>query len=314
VTHHTADAALLVRPASFSHNPETARTNAFMPRETPAGDHLPAAQAESDALARNLAAAGVRVLTAYEPPGANTPDALFPNNWLSTHPDATAVLYPMRDPSRRRERRAEVLDLLRAHNLPIARVDDTLLPREHHDQPCEGTGSLVIDHAHRRAFAARSPRTHESTAREAARLLRLEPVIFDAPGPGATPIYHTNVLLALAPTWAIVCPDAIAPADRDRVLDALRAPDRALIHITPDQMARFTANALALRSARDDTPLCAISESGFAALTKPQRAALTDRCRPVVTPIPTIERIAGGSVRCMICELFLPPAPDTISP
>ncbi|HUO80239.1 MAG TPA: arginine deiminase-related protein [Steroidobacteraceae bacterium] len=305
-----ARAVLMVRPATFYANPETQATNAFQHAvAVPAADTLAAAQAEFDRAAEALAAAGVEVAVADADPLAETPDALFPNNWFSTHADGRVVLYPMAVPSRRRERRPQLLAALAArHRWRIARTAD-LTGLEAQGLIVEGTGSLVLDHGARLAYAALSPRTHAAAVESACRELGYEPVAFHAYDAAGREVYHTNVLMAVGPGLAVLASGMIAPgADLRRVFDALERSGKALLDISPEQVGEFAGNVLFLDGGREG-PLVAVSRRAWASLTRPQRALLEQHARPVPCAVETIEHVGGGGIRCMLAEIFLPHAP-----
>jgi hypothetical protein len=298
----TSGTVLLVRPAAFGFHAEAAQSNAF----AAAGDEPGAAAravTEFDGLRRTLEAAGVRCLVLDDTPDPARPDAVFPNNWVSFHGDGTMIVYPMANAARRLERRLDaLLPLLDANGMaPIEVID--LSPLEAEGAFLEGTGSLILDRPRARAFACRSPRTSAAGVRafEAATGWTVE--LFDAADRHGRQIYHTNVMLSLGTGFALICADAIADADRERVLAALGA-GREIIAVGFDQMERFACNALELRGA--DGPVLALSATALDCLRPGQRAALERFGRPVPVAIPTIERIGGGSVRCMIAEVFLP--------
>jgi hypothetical protein len=172
---------------------------------------------------------------------------VFPNNWVSFHGDGTVVLYPMQAPNRREERRIEVLQAVEARlHFRRSRLVD-LRAHEEQGHMLEGTGSLVLDHVHRIAYACRSARTDESLVRKWSELMNYDPLLFDALGADGTPIYHTNVLLSIGSSWAVVCADAIAESDRERVLRRLADSGREIIEISAQAMARFAGNILELQ-------------------------------------------------------------------
>lgn len=307
----TANAVLMVRPASFGWNPETRASNAFQ-RELPqlAGAAGARARAEFDALRAQLVAAGVEVCCIDDTPDPVCPDAVFPNNWVSLHVDGTVVLYPMLAPNRRLERRLEAIGALAAEQgRSIRRLLD-LTHYETQGQFLEGTGSVVFDHAGRVAYACLSPRTQREPLAELCAELGYEPCEFTARDPAGVPIYHTNVMLALGSDLAVVVADAIDPADRARVLERIGASGRHVEAIDAVAMARFAGNVLELRSSQAGRVL-ALSASAAAAFGEAGLARI-HRCvdRLVVAAIPTIETLGGGSVRCMLAEVFLPRVPD----
>lgn len=292
----------MVRPSSFGFNPETAADNVFQqPVEGLSAGH---ALAEFDALVSSLTSAGVVVEQWQEPPGSGCPDALFPNNWVSFAEDGRVVLYPMMAPSRRLERRPEAIRSLQQQGYSISAWTD-LTAGESKGVYLEGTGSLVLDHIHRMAYASVSERTHPSMVEQWCEMMGYEPVLFHS-SMGGVPVYHTNVILSIGTTWAVLCPDAIAHAEeRSLVCSALESTGRMVLHVTPEQVRSFAANILELAD-NEGGYLVACSGSAWRALTAGQRTALEHHARLVPAEIPTIERFGGGSVRCMLAEVFLP--------
>jgi hypothetical protein len=300
----TADAVLMIRPAAFGANPETADSNRFQQAGASAGDAA-AAVREFDGVAARLARAGVEVVVAEDSPSPPKPDACFPNNWVSFHADGTVVTYPMMAPSRRAERReAPIAQLARAGFRAGPRVDLSAL--EARGEFLEGTGSLVLDRPNRVAWACRSPRTTPAALAEFSAALGYRVAPFEALGPDGRPAYHTNVLMAIGDGFALVCAAAIPDGSRRAALLAeLAATGREVVEIDPAEMNGFAGNLLALRSRRGE-PLIAGSEAAWGALAPAKRRRLERHGAIVAAPIPTIERLGGGSVRCMIAEVFLP--------
>ncbi len=304
-----ADAALMVRPARFGYNPDTASTNAFQ-RPDRSGGAVAAGRAEFDGLAAALAGEGVRLCIVDDTPDPPKPDALFPNNWVSFHEDGTVVLYPLQAPSRRPERRRDAVDaVIERLGFKVSRVLD-LTRHEREGRYLEGTGSLVLDHRQRVAYACRSPRTDESVIAEWSREVGYEPVIFDAADPSGTPIYHTNVLMSLGERAAVVGLEAIAEPDRGRVRERLVSSGRELIEIGASDIERFVGNVLELATYDE-----ALGEYRVLVMSAAARHALPDTSfariaactdEVLIAPVPTIERLSGGSVRCMLAEVFLP--------
>lgn len=303
-----AEAVLLIRPAAFAFNSETAGSNAFQqPHEQIdfAGD----AVAELDQAAGTIAAAGVIVCVAEDSPEPVKPDAVFPNNWISWHRDGTVVLYPMLAVNRRAERRADLIEWVQRQTRFERR---RLLDLSHYETEgrfLEGTGSLVLDHVRRLAFACRSARTDEALVIEWARLMNYEPIVFDAHTARGAPIYHTNVMLAIGTGWVVVCAEAIAAADRARVLTRLEGEQRQVISIRYRTMHAFGANILELAAVRGDSPRSSVLVMSGTAATA-LRTEGDDWARLIGSvdrvlelSAPTIERIGGGGVRCMLAEV-----------
>jgi hypothetical protein len=297
----------MVRPASFGFNPQTAATNAFQRDADPSADRATQglAQREFDDLAKALQLAGVEVLIADDTPMPAKPDAIFPNNWVSFHFDGTVTLYPMLAPNRRLERRDAILEqVVREGRFHVSRTVD-LTHREAEGKFLEGTGSLVLDRAHRVAYASLSPRTDLDVLGEFAQLLDYELVTFEAQGESGQPVYHTNVVMAIGACFAVVCGEAIAhPSHRDAVFNKLRAAGHDIIDISLLQMEAFAGNLLELSSSGG--PVIALSSTGWHSLRPAQQRTLESYAAVVPADIPTIERLGGGAVRCMLAEIHLP--------
>ena len=302
----TAD-VVMIRPACFASNPETLASNRFQTAGTDVAEIVVqrTALAEFDALADALRSAGVRVHVFDDTPTPVKPDAVFPNNWFSTHADGTVVLYPMLAPNRRLERRFDVIEALHARDGFHVHATIDLTHREEESKYLEGTGSLVLDRVNRVAYACLSPRTDLDVLGEFGQRLDYDVVAFDAFDSGGAPIYHTNVLMSLGTRFAAVCTAAIEEGRRAAVVALLESTGRTLVDLSFEQMHSFAGNMLELRT---DTGGCAVAMSATASqsLTDQQRAILAADARIVSVPIPTIEKLGGGSVRCMIAEIHLP--------
>jgi hypothetical protein len=303
----SAGAVLMVRPANFGFNPQTAASNVFQraPEHEGAAATRLLVQQEFDGLAEALQRAGVQVLIAEDTPQPPKPDAVFPNNWVSFHFDGTLTLYPMLAPNRRSERREDVLEqVVREGRFRVSRTVD-LTHREAEGKFLEGTGSLVLDRAHRVAYASLSPRTDLDVLGEFAQLLDYELTTFESRGAAGQPVYHTNVIMSIGTRFAVVCGEAIPEQrHRDAVLNKLRAAGHAILDISLLQMQDFAANLLELAAAGG--PVIALSTTAWRSLDPQQRRILESHARPMPVDIPTIERVGGGGVRCMLAELHLP--------
>ena len=265
---------------------------------------------EFDAFAAALSAEGVGVCVAPDSDSQTLPDAVFPNNWVSFHTDGTVVLYPMYAENRRAERRQEVVDaVVRETGFVVRRVLD-LTAHEKSGGYLEGTGSLVLDHLARVAYACRSPRTDEAVAHEWAREMGYELEMFSAADESGTPIYHTNVLLHVGTRIVVVALDAIAAADRARVAERLSATAREVVAIDHAEMSAFAGNMLEVGSWDEylgDFTILVMSETARHSLATPKYKSLYASVDAVLAvPVDVIERHGGGSVRCMLAEIFLP--------
>jgi hypothetical protein len=303
-----ASAVLMVRPRRFGYNAQTAATNRF---QNPAvADVAERALREFDAFAAALTAEGVTVCVAEDSDAPAKPDAVFPNNWVSFHRDGTVVLYPMHAENRRAERRQEIIDAVtRDTGFEVKRVLD-LTHHEKNGRFLEGTGSLVLDHVARVAYACRSPRTHDQVAAEWARELAYDLEMFSASDEAGTPIYHTNVLMHVGTRAAVVALDAIDQLDRARIAARLENSGRDLIAIDHAEMRGFAGNMLEVGSWDEylgDYTILVMSESARHALATPKYKRLYGSVDAVLAvPVEVIERHGGGSVRCMLAEVFLP--------
>jgi hypothetical protein len=304
-----ADAVLMIRPAAFDYNPETALTNK-MQHPADGQDSRSRARGEFNGLVKALESEGISVCAVEDTPEPVKPDAVFPNNWVSFHHDGTVVLYPMQAETRRRERRQEVIDTVaRQLGFKVSRVLD-LTHHEREGRFLEGTGSLILDHTERVVYASLSPRTHPEVVEEWAREMGYEPCVFAAFDCAGVPLYHTNVLMCIGARLAVVGTEAVAQSDRAPLLERLRASGRDVIEIGHDEIAQFAGNMLELATwdeALGDSQVLVMSEAARRGL-RPENFARLSSCTDSVlaVPVPTIERLGGGSVRCMLAEVFLP--------
>jgi hypothetical protein len=299
-----ASSVVMVRPHRFHPNPETAADNNFQrPARGRAADIAAAAYREVSTVAELLRAEGVRVHLFEDPGDRRTPDSVFPNNWFSTHAGGHVALYPMYAPSRRRERRCDVIDMLKSSYRVQAVIDYSGL--EPDGLVLEGTGAMVFDHVARVAYVARSRRADPAALERFCTHFQYEPVLFDAVDSGGRPIYHTNVLMCVATGFALVGFGAFV--DRRRAAEVrarLRDCGREVIALAASQIDAFAGNALEL-SGREGR-LLALSRRAFASLQREQRQAIERSARLLPLDVPTIE-LAGGSVRCMLADIHLAP-------
>ena len=301
----STNAIVMIRPHRFHPNPETAADNAF--QQAIAEGEMPAvstaAQREFDDAVETLRAAGVTVHVVDDTATPEKPDAVFPNNWFSTHHDGRIALYPMYSAARRRERRHDLIDELRK-NYRITDVVDYSLCEEQ-GQCLEGTGSLVLDHVNKIAYASLSHRTHPEVLKRFCDDFGYEPVTFRSQSADGRPVYHTNVVMCVGTDFAIfgtgMIPDE---ADRVGVQNLLEATSKEVIDVTPAQISEFAGNAIELHD-EAGKKLLVLSARAAAALTNAQRATIERYARLVPLSLPTIE-LAGGSARCMIATVHLP--------
>ncbi len=302
-----ANAVLMIRPVRFMSNPQTLESNAFQvePDATPA-EQQQLALSEFDGLVSALEGAGVRTFVFPDTHEPHTPDAVFPNNWVSFHADGRVVLYPMEAPNRRGERRLDVIECLdREHGFHVSEVID-LSWHERDGNFLEGTGSMVLDRVNRIAYACLSSRTQLDALGDFAQRLDYEVIAFEAVDRAGQPIYHTNVLMMVGEKLAVLCAEAIPDgAQRAAVLDSLERTGHRLLVLSYAQLESFAGNMLELKG-RDGRRVVAMSRQAYDALNEEQRDLLRANGDVVTAAIDNIELSAGGSVRCMLAEIHLP--------
>ena len=310
--NQTANSILMIRPVAFRMNEQTAVNNYY---QKVLEDLLPAtvnakAQEEFDAFVKKLRAVGVNVIVVDDTLEPDTPDSIFPNNWISFHENGDVVLYPMFAENRRGERREDVLDILEENDFVINEIMD-YTSAEEDGFYLEGTGSIVLDRENGKAYCALSPRADEELFIEFCEDFEFSPVLFEAfqtvDGERKL-IYHTNVMLCIGDTFAVICADCIDDKkERKMVLDSLRGDGKEIILITEAQLNSFAGNMLEVRGG-DDRRYLVMSTSAYQSLTKKQIAQLEEHLTIVHSNLDTIEACGGGSVRCMMAEIFLPQA------
>lgn len=295
-------AVVMVRPHNFTVNTETAADNRFQAGWAAGEDLGPLAFAEISRAAETLRSHGVEVHL-FENTGTETPDSVFPNNWFSTHAGGHVAIYPMKAESRRRERRSDVVEMLKARYRVQEVIDYSGL--EPDGLFLEGTGAMVLDHIDRVAYAARSDRTDPITLERFSTHFGFEPMVFDARDGEGVPVYHTNVLMCVATDFAMIGLDMLTDPERRREIVArLERSGRRVIALSNDQIARFAGNALELQGR--EGRILALSATALAALDEEQIATIEESATLVALDIPTIER-AGGSVRCTLAGIHLTP-------
>ncbi len=298
----------MVRPCRFQSNPLTAASNAFQ-AQAPAEDlelSNTIARSQFDRLVVALREAGVNCLVFEDTPEPHTPDAIFPNNWISTHADGRVALYPMEAVNRRPERREDVIQALRRIGFQVSETLD-FSAAESTSRFLEGTGSLVFDRAHGVAFACESSRTHAELATEVCAALGYRLVLFRASDRAGRAIYHTNVMMFVGTRVALVCTESIHPEYRSEVLHAIESGGREIVEIGFDELDGFAGNMLELEGR--EGAVIAMSQNAFDSLDSTARKTLARHARLVASDISHIETQSGGSVRCMLAEVHLPRAP-----
>ncbi|MEQ1746546.1 MAG: arginine deiminase-related protein [Saprospiraceae bacterium] len=298
---------LLVRPANFGFNEETAANNAFQSRDgrlSPDAIRQMAVE-EFDLFVQQLRAAGVDVLVAQDSPSPVKPDAVFPNNWATFHQEGLLITYPMFAPTRRRERDETVLQVALDAGFRVQKRVH-LEKNEDTNRFLEGTGSIIFDHQNRLAYACLSPRTDAGLLDELCQVIGYQKVVFRAVDAGGQDIYHTNVMMAMGETFVVICLDTVRDTEeRQRVEHTFRETGKEIVRISLDQMNAFAGNMLQVRNNRDET-LLVMSEQAFRSLLPAQVQVLERHTKLLHAPIDTIETYGGGSARCMMAEVFMP--------
>lgn len=299
----------MVRPVRFRMNEETAVNNYFQEDLDIKNQTINLrAQVEFDDFVAALRAKGVEVIVVDDIYERDTPDSIFPNNWISFHANGIVGLYPMFAENRRRERREDILDILEEKGFQIEGVID-YTSAEKEELFLEGTGSIVMDREHQKAYCALSPRADESLFIEFCEDMDCMPVIFTAyqsVDGNRMPIYHTNVMMCIAESFAVICLEAIDDKkERKNVIDHLKNDSKEIIAITEIQEQHFAGNMLQVIGANDKRYLV-MSSAAFNSLTSEQQKAINKHCEIIHSPLDTIETCGGGSARCMMAEVFLP--------
>lgn len=301
----TTDTLLMIAPTYFGFNEEAAKTNSFQQKiEGLSDDHVAGfAAMEFENYVDLLRAKGVNVIVHTDLDPTHSPDSIFPNNWISTHNNERIITYPMEPANRRLERRQDIIDDFlknRGYKEHVAfekwEADNKFL---------EGTGSIVFDHDNQLAYAALSSRTQSEPLEELCELLGYRPVSFKAYGPKDELIYHTNVVMCVGETFVAIGLDTLDPYDHERIKYEILSSGKELIRLTKDQTHLFFAgNMLQVRNPKGEMILL-VSQKAYHAFTEEQLSALKRHNDHILSiPIPVIETYGGGSVRCMVAEVF----------
>lgn len=308
--NQTTNSILMIRPVAFRMNEQTAVNNYYqkvLDGLTPETVNAKAQQ-EFDTFVQKLRMVGVDVTVVDDTLDPDTPDSIFPNNWISFHENGDVVLYPMFAENRRAERREDILDLLEDKGFVVNEIMD-YTSAEEEGVFLEGTGSLLLDRENGKAYCALSPRAEEELMIEFCEDFEFSPVIFEAfqtVNGQRKLIYHTNVMMCLGDTFAVICADCIDDKkERKMVLDSLRGDEKEIILITEDQVNNFAGNMLEVKGS-DDRRYLVMSSSAYNSLTKKQIAQLEEHITILHSSLDTIEACGGGSARCMMAEIFLP--------
>lgn len=305
----TTSNILMVRPANFGFNPETAANNFYQQKDKRDSQEInKLAQKEFDGFVGLLEEKGVNVLIVEDTQEPKKTDAIFPNNWFSTHEDGRLILYPMFSPNRRQERRKDIIEILMKKGYQISDIID-LTFFENDEQYLEGTGSLILDRVNKVAYACRSLRTHPVPLAYFGRIMEYEVVDFDANqvvNGVVSAIYHTNVMMHIGSEIAVVCLDSITLAsEKLKVQEYLEKTGKKMIPITAKQKFQFAGNMLEVKNA-EGGKLTVMSDAAYQSLGQVQVQTIQRYTDIAVPSIPTIEKLGGGSARCMMAEIFLP--------
>jgi len=306
----TTNTILMIRPINFRMNEQTAVNNYY---QKVLDNTLPAtvnakAQQEFDNYVKKLESFGINVIVVSDTNDYDTPDSIFPNNWISFHENGTIAVYPMFAQNRRLERREDVLEILEEKGFIINDIID-YTSAEEHDVFLEGTGSLLLDRVNRKAYCALSPRADEELFIEFCEDFEYSPVIFTANqtvNGERKAIYHTNVMMCLAETFAVICLDTIDDKkEKKEVLKHLKQDNKEVITITESQVNNFAGNMLQVKGTNDERFLV-MSQAAYDCLDKQQINKIEKHCKIISSSLDIIEACGGGSARCMMAEVFLP--------
>jgi hypothetical protein len=295
---------LMVKPHQFGFNQETAATNAFQQKGW-TEEILMVSGEEFDQVVSLLQQNDIAIQFFIDTPHPVKPDAIFPNNWFSAHPDGKVILYPMMAPNRRPERRSDVLDWLKK-DFHVSHVID-LTHYEEKNLFLEGTGSICFDHVNKMALACVSERTHETVLRDLCQKIGYDYILFEACDEANIPIYHTNVMLWMGKHVACICLDSISSETaQDQLLDFFEHTQRKVIALSHAQVRAFAGNVIEVFD-RSGINYFLMSETALRSLHAGQIKALELLGDLLIVSIPTIQSVGGGGIRCMVADIHLPP-------
>lgn len=305
----TTNTILMIRPVNFRMNEQTAVNNFYQEEIHLEHSKINArAIEEFDNYVATLKNHGIHVIVVSDNKEFDTPDSVFPNNWISFHHDGTVAIYPMFAENRRLERREDVLVTLEDEGFIINNVVD-YTSAEEEEIFLEGTGSMILDREHRKAYCALSPRADEDLFIEFCEDFEYTPIIFTAyqsVEDRREPIYHTNVMMCVADTFVVICLSSIDDKkERKNLLKHFKEDGKKVIDITEEQVAHFAGNMLQVKGKNDEKFLI-MSQSAHDCLTQSQKAQIANHCKIISSSLETIETCGGGSARCMMAEVFLP--------
>ncbi|GGD29680.1 hypothetical protein GCM10011368_34500 [Hyunsoonleella pacifica] len=306
----TTNTILMVRPVNFRMNEQTAVNNYY---QNEVKDLLPEtvntkAQQEFDTYVKKLRSIDIKVIVVDDRIETDTPDSIFPNNWISFHENGDVGLYPMFAENRRLERREDILTSIESEGFTIYNIID-YTSAEEEAIFLEGTGSIILDRVNKKAYCALSPRADEDLFIEFCEDFEYFPIVFTANQTVEEvrkPIYHTNVMMCIAETFAVICLSCIDnKKERKNVINHLKSSGKEIIDITEAQVESFAGNMLQLRGHNDELFLI-MSQSAYDSLTKAQIGKIEKHCKIISSSLDVIETCGGGSARCMMAEVFLP--------
>ena len=296
----------MVRPSNFGFNPETSESNLFQSKSNSSSPEEIAKKAilEFDSLVEKIKAVGIEVIVFEDTKSPLKTDAVFPNNWITSHRDGKLILYPMFSKTRRLEVRTDIAEHL-MHQFHFHEILDWT-DYSNKNQFLEGTGSMILDRNYGYAYACKSIRTNDQLFYKFCEIEKFKPILFNAQDLNKVPIYHTNVMMALGVDFAIICLDAIFDSvERELVVNALDESEKEIIEISKDQMHHFAGNMIQLQS-KSNTSYLIMSSQAYHSLTENQVKKINSLTRIIHSPLETIEKYGGGSARCMIAEIFAP--------
>lgn len=298
----------MIEPIAFTYNTQTAVNNYFQQNAADTTDSQTLALAEFTGMVQTLKKHRIRVITIKDTLDPHTPDSIFPNNWITFHEDGRIALYPMYAENRRTERRNDLIDILQKEGFPITSTID-YAHNENIEKFLEGTGSMVLDRVNKVAYASLSPRTDVEIFNQFCKDFGYTPHSFTSYHTVDTErkiIYHTNVMMSVASQYVVVCLDAMDNFEEKKALEKIiRDTGKELIPITEEQMNQFAGNMLQVENSKGEL-FMVMSDTAYRSLTPEQLSAMTKYNEIIHIPIPTIETLGGGSVRCMMAEVFLP--------
>lgn len=301
----TTDTVLMIEPAAFGFNAETAQNNYFQINSENAETQTKALQ-EFKNFVEKLRSKGINVITVKDTLEPHTPDSIFPNNWISMHSDGTVILYPMCAVNRRWERRSDILEMLQ-EKFQVKEIVD-LSASENEGKFLEGTGSMILDHDYKIAYGSVSLRLDEKLFRDFCKKFGFTPVVFHSyqtANNERLPIYHTNVMMCVADKFVVICLDCIDDeTERVNVVNAIVNSGKEIVEISENQMQQFAGNMLQIQNA-EGKKFLVMSQSAYQSLTEEQISTIEKYSEIIYSDLETIETNGGGSARCMLAEVFL---------